>query len=564
MTARPSLAPSVGVRSLTVVVVANNDAGNLDQTLDRVVRALTVTVEEFQIVIFDDGSRDETGGKARAWQERLACVEVRQNAEQRGLGYCLLRAAADAKSTFIVYVPGDNSWPHRSLVELFGNLGKAEIVTSYSTNLLTVMPWLRRLAAKAYTVAWNVLLRKELHYYNGLTIYPVDHLRAMAIGTYGFGFQAEALVKAISSGCSFVEIALPIDSATAPTTKALTPRNIVNAMMTTLRVFGELRLSERRPTIRSVRGSRQQEAVGRAAVDGDGGPLRIVVTGASSGIGAAVAAALAGDGHEVFVCARRAERLDEMRRRFASVTALPCDVSDEQQVIRLVDAIAATGAGIDVLINCAGSLGEIGPIEHTDSAAWWQTLGVNLFGTYLVIKHCLPLLQRGHKPRIINFAGGGAFSPFPNYSAYACSKTAVIRLTECLALELRDKGIVVNAIAPGIIATELHRATLEAGEERAGRLQYRRAAALYDDGGRSIENLIQCVRAMLSPALDGLTGKTISSNFDPWQTQTFQHHVDDIARSDLYTLRRVNVVNLPDGYLRKSLSRAWIDFAVGS
>src|SRR5439155_11462832 len=121
-------------------------------------------------------------------------------------------------------------------------------------------------------------------------------------------------------------------------------------------------------------------------------------------------------------------------------------------------------------------------------------------GTYLVIKHCLPLLRRGRRPRIINFAGGGAFNAFPNYSAYACSKTAVIRLTECLAIELREDGITVNAIAPGIVATELHRATLEAGEERAGRLQYRRAATLYDDGGRSIENLLQCVRTMLSPA----------------------------------------------------------------
>jgi NAD(P)-dependent dehydrogenase (short-subunit alcohol dehydrogenase family) len=232
-------------------------------------------------------------------------------------------------------------------------------------------------------------------------------------------------------------------------------------------------------------------------------------------------------------------------------------------VTRFVASVAAATPGIDVLINCAGTLGEIGPVAETNSEAWWRTLEVNLFGTYLVIKHCLPLLQRGHRPRIINFAGGGAFSPFPNYSAYACSKTAVIRLTECLAVELRDKGIAVNAIAPGIIATELHRATLEAGEARAGRLQYRRAAALYDDGGRSIENLTGCVRAMLSPAMDDLTGKTISSNFDPWQTETFQAHVSEITRSDLYALRRVNVVNLPDGYLRRNLSRAWIDFTVG-
>jgi NAD(P)-dependent dehydrogenase (short-subunit alcohol dehydrogenase family) len=563
MTAAPNPVPLPEVRSLTVVVVAHDDADNLDQTVDRVVRALTITVEDFRIVIYDDGSRDATPRLARRWQEKLPYLEVRQNAERKGLGYCLLHVAADAETGFIVYVPGDNSWPHRSLVELFGNLGKAEIVTSYSTNLQAVMPPFRRLASQTYTVVWNLLFGQRLHYYNGLTIYPTRRLRDMAMGTHGFGFQAEALVKAIADGSSFVEIALPIDSTTAPTTRMLTPRNIGNALATTARVFGELRL---RPGPRSPARGAARAIVSdaeRSDATPSPAPLRIVITGASSGIGAALTTALAGDGHQVFVCARRADRLGEIRQKFPSVIAVPCDVSDEGQVRRFVEAVTGATDGIDALVNCAGSLGEVGPVAETDSDAWWQTLQVNLFGTYLMIKHCVPLLQRGRQARIINFAGGGAFNPYPNYSAYACSKTAVVRLTECLAVELRDRGIAVNAIAPGIVATELHRATLEAGEERAGRLQYRRTAALYDDGGRAIENLIRCVRVMLSPTMHELTGKTISSNFDPWQTDTFQTHVLDITRSDLYAMRRVNVVNLPDGDLRRNLSRAWIDFAVG-
>src|SRR5437867_676513 len=239
MTPQRNAGPAGG-RSLTVVIVAHDDAENLDQTVDRVVRALSITVEDFSILIFDDGSRDGTGDQARQWQQKLPYVDVQRNAEQRGIGYCLLQAVADARTGFIVYVPGDNSWPHRSLVELFGNLGKADIVTSYSTNLLAVMPPLRRLASRAYTLLWNVLSRKELHYYNGLTIYPVDYLRGIAVGTHGFGFQAEALVKAIAGGSSFVEIALPIDSNTAPATRALTPRNVTNAAATTVRVFAEV------------------------------------------------------------------------------------------------------------------------------------------------------------------------------------------------------------------------------------------------------------------------------------------------------------------------------------
>jgi NAD(P)-dependent dehydrogenase (short-subunit alcohol dehydrogenase family) len=555
---------SVGDRSLTVVIVAHDDEATLDHTVDRVARALAITVEDFRIVIFDDGSRDGTGECARHWQRTLPRVEVRTNSEQCGLGHCLSQAVAEAKTAFIAYVPGDNSWPHRSLLELFGNLGKADVVTSYSTNLWSVMPPWQRVASRAYTLTWNLLFRRQLHYYNGLTIYPVERLRTLAIGTRGFGFQAEALVKAIADGSSFIELALPVDSRTVLAVRPFTARNVANAMATTVRVFAQLRLSSRWRA--SAHGGPTSTRANEHRSDGlrnSEQPLRIVVTGASSGIGAAMAAALAEDHHRLFVCARRADRLEAMRRRFPSLTGVACDVSDERQVREFVAAVAAAVDGVDVLINCAGSLGEIGPVADTDSEAWWRTFEVNLFGTYLVIKHFLPLLRRGRRARIINVAGGGAFNGFPNYSAYACSKTALVRLTECLAIELQEHGIRVNAMAPGIVATELHRATIEAGEERAGRLQYRRAMALYEDGGRSVETLLQCLKTMLSPAMDDLTGKTISSNFDPWQTEAFRDHVASITRSDLYALRRVNVVNMPDGYLKRALSRAWVDFRVG-
>jgi NAD(P)-dependent dehydrogenase (short-subunit alcohol dehydrogenase family) len=554
--------PGGSRRSLSAVVVTHDDGGNLDITIDRLLRALTITVEEFAIVIFDDGSAEETSRRAREWQETVPSVTVRRNDRRCGLGYCLLQAAADVETTFIAYVPGDNSWPFRSFVELFGNMGKADIVTSFQTNFLNAMTPVRRVASLCYTAMLNVMFGRHLHYYNGLTIYPVSYLRRVPIGTRGFGFQAEALIKAIVAGYSFLEVALPIDREAARKTRTLTPRNVVNSVTMAFRTFSEVKLGTRRSLFRMSSGladPRGTESDGRTVA---GAPLRIIVTGATSGIGAALVSALVGDGHQLFVCSRRTERLADLESRYPSLTVVPCDVSDEKQVKRFVGTVKEKTSDIDVLINCAGSFGEIGPLERTDSAAWWRTLEVNLFGTYLMIKHCLPLLERGTKPRIINFAGGGAFSPFPNYSAYACSKTAVVRLTECLADEVQAKGITVNAIAPGMVATELHHATLAAGEERAGPTQYRRAAAVVKDGGAPVETVIACVRAMISPAMDGLTGKTISSNFDPWQTMAFQANVAEIVRSDLFSLRRTNVVNLPDGYLRRNLSQAWSDYVV--
>jgi hypothetical protein len=72
-----------------------------------------------------------------------------------------------------------------------------------------------------------------------------------------------------------------------------------------------------------------------------------------------------------------------------------------------------------------------------------------------------------------------------------------------------------------------------------------------------METVRQCVRALLSPGYRGLTGKTISANFDPWGSEAFRRHLGDITRSELYTMRRTNLVNLPEGYLRASLMKTW-------
>jgi NAD(P)-dependent dehydrogenase (short-subunit alcohol dehydrogenase family) len=559
--------------ALTVLVVAHNDAQTLLPTIDRLVRALTITVEDFAIVVFDDGSSDATARAAETAAAKYPFVKVRRNARALGLGYCTIQGSIEGDSAFLVYVPADNTWPLRSFVELFGHLGKADVITSYANNLLAAMPLPKRILSRAYSVLLNLLFRKGIRYYNGLTIYPVDYLRRARIRTHGFGFQAEALLKAVAAGYSFLEIALPVDAGNLPKARAITPANAWNAGITILRLLADFYLfpdapSRRRRSASHVAGGQGADEMGvsegtdaayRSHSVAPRSGLRIVITGASSGIGAALAKALAEDGHRVFICARRADRLAEVASATRGIEALVCDVSDERQVAEFASALSAKVEALDVLINCAGGFGEIGPMAVADSARWWRTIETNLKGTYLVTRHLLALLAKGTHARVINFAGGGAFSPYPNYSAYACSKTAIVRLTECLAAELAPQNINVNAIAPGMVATEMHNATLAAGEERAGRLQYRRTKAILEQVQPSMGNVVKCVRMMLSPVLDELTGKTISSNFDPWQTQVFLRTLPEIVRSDLYTLRRVNVVNLPEGDLRRTLSRPWGD-----
>jgi NAD(P)-dependent dehydrogenase (short-subunit alcohol dehydrogenase family) len=533
--------------SLSVVVPAFNVRDRLGQTVERLLQALRVSVEDFEIFIVDDASSDGTGAEADSLAAREAHIKALHNPRRLGLGGCYRRGIAEASKSYFVYIPGDNTWPRRSFLELFGQLGKADVITSYPTTL-RALPMVRRFALRAHTRTLNLLFQLRMRYYNGLTIYPLGFLRATKVTTQGFGFQAEILLRAIRAGLSHIEVAIPVDVRAATAIRVITPTNVLSVARSVPRLLWELRIGRRAPEAPPPRAPARGSAVT--------GPLRVLITGASSGIGAALVESLAKDGHRLFVCARRKELLDQVTRGGSLAIGHACDVSQEAEVQRLIESIAAETPYLDAVLNCAGSVGAIGPMASTDSRTWFEAISVNLFGPYLVNKHALRLLAGSPRPRIINFAGGGAFSPFKNYSAYATSKAAIVRLTECLAAELAEDGIAVNAVAPGFVATGWHDATLAAGADQAGGLHYNRTKAILEGQGVPISVPVDCVRFLLSDDALGLTGKTISANFDPWRTEAFRLRIQDIARSDLYTMRRVNIVNLPPGLLRSALGEA--------
>jgi NAD(P)-dependent dehydrogenase (short-subunit alcohol dehydrogenase family) len=195
-------------------------------------------------------------------------------------------------------------------------------------------------------------------------------------------------------------------------------------------------------------------------------------------------------------------------------------------------------------------------VLQTESREWLRTIETNLFGAYLMVKHVGPLMEGPPRPRIINFAGGGAFSPFEHYSAYAVSKTALVRLTEILAIELASRDIAVNAVAPGFVATEIHEATLREGPARAGQAFFERTVHMLRHGAVPMEVPIACVKFLLSDQAAPLTGKTISASFDPWGAAAFVELIPRLNASDVYTLRRINPVNVPEASLREALATA--------
>jgi 3-oxoacyl-[acyl-carrier protein] reductase len=233
--------------------------------------------------------------------------------------------------------------------------------------------------------------------------------------------------------------------------------------------------------------------------------------------------------------------LEETRRQVEAqgrrAWAIPADVARLEAVRRAVAQSLNQFGKLDVLVNCAGCQGPIGLLWENDPEEWARNIQVNLVGTFHCIHAVLPGMIARRQGKIINFSGGGATGPRPNFSAYAASKAAIVRLTETLAEELRPFNVQVNAVAPGAINTGMLEEVLAAGKAAGAELaaaQSRKA-----QGGTPIELAARLVVFLASGASGNLTGKLISAPHDGWQTWDAEH-VARLADSSWYTLRRMD------------------------
>lgn len=269
----------------------------------------------------------------------------------------------------------------------------------------------------------------------------------------------------------------------------------------------------------------------------------IVITGGSMGIGLAVSKKCVAEGAQVIIAARNQADLDAAIEELGSVSgqknfSYSLDVSDPVQVAKFAEVCATEYKSIDGLVNCAGVYGPIGKIDEIDMEAFAQAVQINLLGTVYMCNAFVPLLKQSSAKKIVNFAGGGAASPFPRYSAYASSKAAIVRLTENLALELAEDGFDVNCIAPGFVVTRLHQRTIDAGPEAATDDFYEKTKEQIEKGGVPPEVSADLAAFLLSDASAGITGKFLAAPYDPWQEKDFQDRLKN--EKDLATLRRID------------------------
>lgn len=266
-----------------------------------------------------------------------------------------------------------------------------------------------------------------------------------------------------------------------------------------------------------------------------------LITGGTRGLGALLVRRFWLAGYSLAVVARQEADIRKVlseltKRNDQEALALPCDMCSTSQIAALIERVRNTCSPLKVLINNAAVQGPIGPVWENDFSAWDRALQVDLLTPVALCRGLIPFMNRTGGGSIINLSGGGATGPRPNFSAYATAKAGLVRFSETIAEELKPSGIRVNCIAPGAMKTAMLEELLSKGDA-AGERELSLANKVFEEGGASMDRVADLALFLASDASKGITGKLISAVWDNWEN--WPEHLDELASSDVYTLRRI-------------------------
>ena len=255
-----------------------------------------------------------------------------------------------------------------------------------------------------------------------------------------------------------------------------------------------------------------------------GGKVKnIILTGGSKGLGRMICRRLLGEKYNVIVLSRT-------KPEWGDAIWYRCDLEDKYYLEYALRQILDQFDDIYGIINNAGVQGMIGNSWDIPLSEYKRCMEVNLFSPIYIMNKIIPHMIDGGK--IINISGGGATSSRPMFSPYTTSKTALVRYSENLAEELKDKNIQVNCVAPGIMYTNMTEEILALGADKVGTKEYRDACVVKNSYGdfNYVTNLISF---LLSQESNYITGKLISAKWDDWKLFD-----EKMMTKDIFTLRR--------------------------
>lgn len=263
----------------------------------------------------------------------------------------------------------------------------------------------------------------------------------------------------------------------------------------------------------------------------------VLITGAGRGIGKRLALGFARAGAQVGLLARSQSELElaklEIEHSGGHALKLRADVRSFEQMCAAAERMRAVYGRLDGLVCAAAVQGPIGPLAEVRPKLWAEVVETNLIGVMHSCRAVLPRMIENRSGKIIVLSGGGSVRPRPFFSAYAASKTAVVRLVETLAEEVRDHNVQVNAMAPGATYTHMTDQVIQAGE-RAGHKELEDAEKVRITGGIAPEKQIQLALFLASERSNHVSGKLLHVH-DDWRRLEREN-----MHPEAYTLRRVH------------------------
>ena len=239
----------------------------------------------------------------------------------------------------------------------------------------------------------------------------------------------------------------------------------------------------------------------------------VVVTGASQGIGAAIATALAAQGAKLTLIARRLPPLQEKAAQLPRAQAISADVSQSGSVTEAFQQARQSFGPVEILVNNAGQA-HTSPTHSMNDDDWHQMIAVNLDSLFYCCREALADMHRGRGGRIVNIASTAALKGYSYVAAYCAAKHGALGLTRALALENVTKNITVNAVCPGYTDTELIQNSIKTIMEKTGRdvTEARAEFTRSNPQGRLIdpEEVADTVVWLCSPGAGSITGQAIA------------------------------------------------------
>jgi glycosyltransferase involved in cell wall biosynthesis len=239
-TDRMASATSALDRSISVIVTAMNEEGNLGSSVDSVVRAVAPRFLHYEVIIVDDGSSDRTFEIAQSLAAHNPRIRVHRNARNLGVGRSYRVGIDLAAYEYTSWVAGNNMLSQEALERVYDRVGERDMVISYI--LRDVRPFKRRVISRAFTLGMNLLFSLNMRYYTGPCVFRSAVAKRFPIGAAGSLFVAEILVRLLLARQTYVEVGLQPLPRSSGATKTFRPRNVINVFAAVMRFFWELRV----------------------------------------------------------------------------------------------------------------------------------------------------------------------------------------------------------------------------------------------------------------------------------------------------------------------------------